>query len=171
MIRSFRGAVPRIAASAYVDHSAQVIGNVTIGERASIWPNATLRGDMNAISIGEETNIQDNSVLHVDAPDHPLVIGNRVTAGHSVVLHGCTIEDDALIGIGAIILNGARIGSGSIVAAGTLVVEGAQIPPNSMVMGVPGKIRREVTEEERERFRANAQRYVKLAQRFREEPS
>ncbi|MBM3811777.1 MAG: gamma carbonic anhydrase family protein [Acidimicrobiia bacterium] len=171
MIRSFRGAVPRIAASAYVDPSAQVIGNVTIGERASIWPNATLRGDMNQITIGEESNIQDNSVLHVDAPDYPLMIGNRVTAGHNVVLHGCTIEDDALIGIGAIILNGARIGAGSIIAAGTLVVEGAEIPPGSMVMGVPGKIRREVTEEERERFRANTQRYVQLAQRYREEPS
>jgi carbonic anhydrase/acetyltransferase-like protein (isoleucine patch superfamily) len=148
-----------------------VIGNVDIGERCSIWPNVTVRGDINRITIGEETNIQDNSVLHVDAPDHPLIIGKRVTAGHSVVLHGCTIEDDALIGIGSIILNGARIGAGCIIAAGSLIVEGAEIPPGSMVMGVPGKVRREVSAGEREKFKANAQRYVDLRQRYREEPA
>ncbi|MBK5291329.1 MAG: gamma carbonic anhydrase family protein [Acidobacteriia bacterium] len=171
MIRSFRGAVPKIAASAYIDESAQVIGKVTVGERVSIWPNTTLRGDMNQITIGDDSNIQDNSVCHVDAPDYPLVIGNRVTVGHSVVLHGCTVEDDALIGIGAIVLNGARIGTGSIIAAGALISEGAEIPPGSMVMGIPGKIRRQVSEEEREKFRLNAMRYVELGKRYKDEPS
>lgn len=171
MIRSYRGAVPQIAPSAYIDSSAQVIGNVAIGERSSVWCNATLRGDIQTITIGEESNVQDNSVLHVDAPDFPLVIGDRVTVGHSVVLHGCTVEDDCLIGIGAIILNGARIGRGSVIAAGALIAEGVVIPPESMVMGVPGKVRRQITEEEKERFRANAQHYVHTRQLYREEYS
>jgi carbonic anhydrase/acetyltransferase-like protein (isoleucine patch superfamily) len=171
MIRSYRGTLPQIAPSAYIDPSAQVIGNVAIGERSSVWCNATLRGDINRITIGEESNVQDNSVLHVDEPDFPLVIGDRVTVGHSVVLHGCTVEDDCLIGIGAIVLNGARIGQGSVVAAGALVPEGMAIPPDSLVMGVPGKVRRQVTDEEKVRFRDNAQHYVETRARYREEPS
>lgn len=171
MLRSYRGALPKVAPSAYIDPSAQVIGNVTIGERSSVWCNTTLRGDIQTITIGEESNVQDNSVLHVDAPDFPLVIGDRVTVGHSVVLHGCTVEDDCLIGIGAIVLNGAKIGRGSVIAAGALISEGTEIPPESMVMGVPGKIRRQVTPEEKERFRANAQHYVQTRERYREEPS
>jgi gamma-carbonic anhydrase len=169
MIRSYRGAIPKIAASAYIDPSAQVIGDVVVGERSSIWPNATLRGDVNFIRLGDETNVQDNSVLHVDAIEFPLVLGDRVTVGHSVVLHGCVVEDDALIGIGAIVLNGAKIGKGSVIAAGALVPEGMEIPPGSMVMGVPAKVRREVTEAEKDRFRANAQRYVSLRQTYLEE--
>ncbi|MBM3739694.1 MAG: gamma carbonic anhydrase family protein [Acidobacteria bacterium] len=169
MIRSYRGALPQIAPSAYIDPSAQVIGNVSIGERASVWCNTTLRGDIQSITIGEESNVQDNSVLHVDAPDFPLVIGDRVTVGHSVVLHGCTVEDDCLIGIGAIVLNGARIGAGSVIAASALIPEGMQVPPGSMVMGVPGKIRREVSEEEKVRFRENAQHYVETRQRYLDE--
>src|SRR6266849_6832156 len=125
MIRSFRGTAPRIAASAYIDPSAQIIGEVVIGERSSVWPNTSIRGDTGLITIGSESNIQDNSSLHLDA-GVPLTIGDRVTVGHGVMLHGCTIEDDALIGIGAIVLNGARIGSGSLVAAGALVPEGMQ---------------------------------------------
>ncbi len=171
MIRSYRGVTPQVAASAYVDPSAQVIGDVAIGERSSVWCNATLRGDVNRIRIGVESNIQDNSVLHVDEGDFPLLLGDRVTVGHSVVLHGCVVEDDSLVGIGAIILNGARIGRGSVVAAGALIPEGAQVPPGSLVMGVPGKVRREITAEERERFRVNAQHYVELRQFYREEPS
>jgi carbonic anhydrase/acetyltransferase-like protein (isoleucine patch superfamily) len=171
MIRSYRGALPRVAASAYVDPSAQVIGDVVIGERSSVWCSATLRGDVNSIRIGEDSNVQDNSVLHVDEGDFPLNIGNRVTIGHSVVLHGCTVEDDTLIGIGAIVLNGARIGKGSVIAAGALVAEGTEIPPGSLVMGVPGKVRREVSETERERFHLNWQHYVELCARYREEPS
>lgn len=171
MIRPYKGIVPRIAPSAYVDRSAQLIGDIVIGERSSVWPNATLRGDVNIIRIGDESNVQDNSVLHVDTDGFPLHIGNRVTVGHSVVLHGCVIEDDCLIGIGAIILNGAKIGRGSVIAASALIPEGMEIPPYSMVMGVPGKIRREVTPEERERFRVNAQHYVELCATYREEPA
>jgi gamma-carbonic anhydrase len=172
MIRAFRGKVPRVAASAYIDQSAQVIGDVTVGERSSLWPNVVARGDINSITIGEESNVQDNSVLHCDpGEEYRLVIGDRVTIGHLAMIHGCTIEEDSLIGIGAIILNGARVGRGSVVAAGALVPEGMQIPPGSMVMGVPGKIKRDVTPEEQQRFRDNAQRYVDNAKRFREEPS
>lgn len=169
MIRSYRGVLPKVAASAYIDPSAQVIGNVMVGERSSIWPNATLRGDVNTIRIGEETNVQDNSVLHVDEGPFPLTLGDRVTVGHSVVLHGCTVEDESLIGIGAVVLNGVVVGAGSVIAAGAVVPEGMQIPPGSMVMGVPAKIRREVTAEEKERFRVNAQHYVKARGIYKEE--
>jgi len=169
MIRAYRGKAPAIAASAYVDPSAQVIGDVTVGERSSLWPHVAARGDVHFIRIGAETNIQDNSVLHCDAPDFPLVIGDRVTVGHRVVLHGCTVEDDALIGIGAIVLNGARIGKGSVVAAGALVPEAMEVPPGAMVMGVPARIRRQATGEEQQRFRLNCQHYVELCRIYREE--
>ena len=171
MIRSYRGVVPKIAASAYIDQSAQVIGDVVVGERSSIWPNVTARGDVNSIRIGDETNIQDNCVLHCDAGLYPLNIGNRVTVGHLAMLHGCTIEDDCLIGIGAVVLNGAKIGNGTVIAAGAVVPEGAEVPPLSMVMGVPAKVMRSITGEERERFRSNAQHYVEAAQIYREEPA
>ena len=169
MIRSFRGKRPRVAASAYIDPSAQVIGDVSLGERSSIWPNAVVRGDVNAILIGDESNVQDNCVLHGDDGIPPLTIGNRVTVGHSVVLHGCQIEDDCLIGIGAVILNNARIGAGSVVAAGALVTEGMQIPAGSMAMGVPAKVRREVSADERDRFRVNAHHYVELCAQYKQE--
>jgi carbonic anhydrase/acetyltransferase-like protein (isoleucine patch superfamily) len=171
MIRAYRGNVPKIAASAYIDPSAQVIGNVHVGERSSIWPNVTARGDVNSIHIGDETNIQDNSVLHCDAGLFPLNIGNRVTVGHLVMLHGCTIEDDCLIGIGAVVLNGAKIGTGSVVAAGAVVPEGAEVPPHSMVMGVPAKVKRPLTDAERERFSQNAKHYVDAARIYRDEPA
>ena len=157
--------------TSYVDPSAQVIGDVVIGERSSIWPNVSARGDTNVIRIGDETNIQDNSVLHCDPDPFALHIGDRVTVGHMAMLHGCTIEDDCLIGIGAVVLNGAKIGKGSVIAAGAVVPEGAEIPAGSMAMGVPAKVKRQVTEEERERFRANARHYVEAAQAYREEPA
>lgn len=171
MIRAYRGVVPKIAASCYIDPSAQVIGDVGVGENSSIWPNATIRGDVNYIRIGDESNVQDNCVLHVEHDVYPLIIGNRVTVGHSVTLHGCVIEDDCLIGIGAIILNGAKVGAGSVIAAGALVPERMEIPAGSMVMGMPAKVKREVTEREKERFRQNAQNYVRYRQTYREEPS
>ncbi len=171
MIRAYRGAVPKIAPSAYIDPSAQVIGNVEVGERSSIWPNVTARGDVNTIRIGSDSNIQDNSCLHCDEGPFPLIVGDRVTVGHMVMLHGCTVEDDCLIGIGSVILNGARIGTGSVVAAGAVVPEGSEIPPGSMVMGVPGKVKRQLTDEERGRFQQNAKHYVESARIFREEPS
>lgn len=170
MIRPFQGTLPQIHPTVWVDPTATVIGHVTIGPRSSVWPNAVLRGDVNNISIGEETNVQDGSVLHVEHALHELILGDRVTVGHSVVLHGCTVEDDCLIGIGAIVLNGARIGKGSVVAAGALVPEGMEIPPGSLAMGVPAKVRRDVTPEEQERFRVNAQHYVELSEKYRNEP-
>lgn len=169
MIRAYRGALPQIAPSAYVDDSAHVIGNVAIGERASVWPNCTIRGDVNSITIGDETNIQDNSTLHCDEGLFPLVIGNGVTVGHQAMLHGCTIEDECLIGIAAVVLNGARIGKGSVVAAAALVPEGATIPPYSLAMGVPAKVRRGITLDEAERFRLNTQHYVELSKIYRAE--
>jgi carbonic anhydrase/acetyltransferase-like protein (isoleucine patch superfamily) len=171
MLRAYRGALPQVAASAYIDPSAQVIGRAKIGERSSVWPNVTIRADVNSITIGEESNIQDNSCLHCDEGAFALVIGNRVTVGHSVTLHGCVIEDDCLIGIGAVVLNGARIGRGSVIAAGALVPEGAIIAPGSLMMGVPAKLRRQVTPEEEERFRINLQHYIDLCRIYREEPA
>ena len=167
MIRTFRGLAPTVATSAYIDPSAQVIGDVVIGERTSVWPCAALRGDTAPIRIGDEVSIQDNSVLHPDI-GFPLTIGNRVTVGHLVMLHGCTIEDDSLIGIGSIILNGAKIGKGSVVAAGALVPEGMEVPPSTLVMGVPAKVKRAVTADERARFDEGVQHYVEKAATYRE---
>jgi carbonic anhydrase/acetyltransferase-like protein (isoleucine patch superfamily) len=171
MIRAYRGVVPKIAASAYIDPSAQVIGDVVIGEESSVWPNATIRGDVNHIRIGNQTNIQDNTVIHVEHDVYPTILGDRVTVGHSVTLHGCVIEDDCLIGIGAIVLNGAKIGRGAVIAAGALVPERMEVPPGSMVMGVPAKVKRALTSEEVERFRENAQNYVQYRATYRDEPS
>ena len=161
--------MPRIAASAYIDPSAQIIGDVTIGERSSVWPNVSIRGDVNYVRVGDETSIQDNCVLLVERDVHPCLVGNRVTVGHSVVLHGCQVEEDALIGIGAIVLNGAKIGAGAVVAAGALVPEGMEVPPETLVMGAPAKVRRSVTAEEKERFRKNCDNYVKITAIYKDE--
>ncbi len=165
MLRKYRGVMPSVAASAYVDPSAVVIGDVVIGEHSSVWPNVTVRGDTARISIGAETSIQDNSVLHADE-GIPCTVGNRVTVGHLVMLHGCTVEDDALIGIGAIVLNKARIGKGSVVAAGSLIPEGMEVPANTLVMGVPAKPKRAVTPEEQTRFAEGMKHYVEKAAIF-----
>jgi len=169
MIRAYRGVSPKVAASAYVDSSAQVIGDVWIGERSSIWPNTTVRGDVNSIRIGEESNVQDNSCLHVQRGEWPTILGDRVTVAHSATLHGCVVEDDCLIGIGAIVLNGARVGAGSIIAAGALVPEGMQIPPGSVVMGVPARVRRAVTETDTARIRRHAANYIRYREMYKEE--
>jgi carbonic anhydrase/acetyltransferase-like protein (isoleucine patch superfamily) len=161
--------MPRIAGSAYIDSSAQVIGDVVIGERSSIWLNVSMRGDVNYIRVGDETSIQDNTVLHVDHDLYPCIVGNRVTVGHRVVLHGCEVADDVLIGIGAVVLNGAKIGRGAVVAAGALVPEGMEIPANTVAMGMPAKLRREVTSEEQERFRKNCNNYVRITAIYKEE--
>jgi carbonic anhydrase/acetyltransferase-like protein (isoleucine patch superfamily) len=147
--------------SAFVDQSAQVIGDVTIGPESSIWMNAVVRGDVNAIRIGARTNIQDGTIVHVQGGTHPTVVGDEVTVGHGVNLHGCIVEDRCLIGMGAILLNGSRIGAGSIVAAGTLVPQGMEVPPGSMVMGVPAKVRRPLTAEERATLEKSAAGYVR----------
>lgn len=169
MIRAHRGILPRIAASAYIDPSAQVIGDVAVGERSSIWPNVTVRGDVNSIRIGEETNIQDNCVLHGQLGEYEVILGDRVTVGHSAVLHGCVVEDDCLIGIGAIVLNGARIGRGSVVAAGALIPEGMEVPPGSLALGMPAKACRQLTGQERERFRRHYTNYLRYSQEYKEE--
>jgi carbonic anhydrase/acetyltransferase-like protein (isoleucine patch superfamily) len=169
LIRSYRGHTPQIAATAYIDPAAVIIGDVTIGEHASVWPGAVIRGDVHWIRIGARTNIQDNSVLHVMGDDHPLTIGDGVTVGHGVILHGCTVESRCLIGMGSIILNGAKIGTGSIVAAGTLVAEGTVVPPGSLFMGHPGKFRRALTAEDLESLDRYAARYVEYKETYKSE--
>ena len=169
MIRAYHGRTPQVAASAYVDAAATVIGDVQIGEESSVWPGVVIRGDVHYVRIGARTNVQDGSVLHVMRDEHPLVLGDNVTIGHGVVLHGCTIESRCLIGMGAIILNGARIGTGSIVAAGTLVTEGMIVPTGSLVMGHPGKVKRALTEADQKSINDYAQRYVEYKNTYVEE--
>ena len=171
MIRSFKGVWPKLGEGVFVDASAQVIGDVELGEHSSVWMNAVVRGDVNTIRIGSHTNIQDNCVVHVDRDTHPTVVGDYVTVGHSVTLHGCSVDDLCLIGMGAVILNGAHIGSESIVAAGALIPEGAEIPPRSLVMGAPGKVRRAVTDKEREGFKESADGYVEYKETYLREGS
>ncbi|HKZ31181.1 MAG TPA: gamma carbonic anhydrase family protein [Vicinamibacteria bacterium] len=166
MIRAYKGIRPALGARAYVDPSAQVIGAVELGEDASVWMNTVVRGDVNRIRVGARTNIQDNCVLHVTA-QHPTVLAEDVTVGHSVTLHGCAVERLCLVGIGAIVLNGAVLGEESIVAAGALVPEGMQVPPRSLVMGTPAKVRREVTEDERAGLRRYAENYVRYKDEYR----
>ena len=167
MIRSFRGARPAIAPSAYIDPTAVLIGNVSVGDRSSVWCNVTVRADTSSVSIGSRTNIQDNSCLHEDE-DAPLRIGDRVVVGHSCTVHGCDVGDDCLIGMGSTILSKARIGAGSIVAAGAVVLGGTEGPPRSLVAGIPAKVKRPVTGAEIEATRENAARYVELAAQHRE---
>lgn len=168
MIRAIRGRRPAVAESAYIDESAQVIGDATLGELTSVWPNVTIRADIAPVKIGKGSNIQDNSCLHVDN-DAPVEIGEYVVVGHSCTVHGCTIGDGCLIGMGAIILSGAKIGAGSIVGAGALVLENQEIPPRSVVLGAPGKVRREVTDEQLAGIRDNAERYVRLSREYLQE--
>ena len=149
-----------MAASAFVDESAQVIGEVTIGEESSLWMNVVVRGDVHWIRIGDRTNLQDGTIVHVMRGSHPTEIGDEVTIGHAAVIHGCTIQPRCLIGMGAIVLNGADIGADSIVAAGALVPEGLRIAPRSLVMGTPARVRRPLTNDEVATIRDYAARYV-----------
>ncbi len=171
MSRAHRGISPKVAVSAYIDLSAQVIGDVEVGERASVWCNASVRGDVHRIRIGEESNVQDNCVLHGERGKWPVIVGKRVTIGHSAILHGCVVEDDCLIGVGAVVLNGSRIGAGAVVAAGALVPEGMEVPPNTVVMGSPAERQRDVRPEERERFRQSNRNYVGYGQQYLDEES
>ena len=152
--------MPRVHPSAFIDASAQVIGDVEIGEESSVWMCVVVRGDVNRIRIGRRSNIQDGTIVHVMKDTHPTVIGDDVTVGHAAVVHGCTIEDRCLIGMGAILLNGVHVGSGSIIAAGTLVPEGTQVPPRSLVMGSPGKVRRTLSDADLDEIQMYADRYV-----------
>jgi carbonic anhydrase/acetyltransferase-like protein (isoleucine patch superfamily) len=160
MLRPFRSVHPKVHPSAFVDPSAQVIGDVEIGEESSVWMNVVIRGDVNVIRIGNRTNIQDGSVIHVMRDTHAATIGSEVTVGHAAVLHGCTIHDRVLVGMGAIVLNGAEIGEDSIVAAGTLVTEGKRFPPRSLLMGRPAVVKRELSDADVRSIRDYAGRYV-----------
>lgn len=158
--------MPTIHPTAFVHPLAYVAGDVTLGARVSVWPTAVIRGDSDKITIGDESNVQDGTVVHVD-DGVPTIIGRRVGIGHRAIIHGATIEDGCLIGMGAILLNGVRVGTGSIVAAGAVCPEGMEIPPNSLVIGVPGKVRRETTDLERERIRRTVDAYLELQDRHR----
>ena len=167
-VLAFEGAVPQFGESVFVAPGASVVGNVSCGDRVSIWYSTVVRGDVNRIEIGADSNIQDGAVLHGTLGEWPVVIGERVSIGHRATVHGCVLEDDVLIGIGATVLDGARVGRGSLIAAGALVREGEVVPPNSLVVGVPGKVRRELTEREVEILRRTPGRYRDLARSTRE---
>jgi gamma-carbonic anhydrase len=170
MIRPFRGVHPQIAISAYVDVSAQVIGDVHLGEQSSVWCNAVLRGDMYYIRIGDRTNVQDNCVVHTRTGSHPTILEDEVTVGHSVTLHGCYVEHGALIGIGSIVLDDARVGSQSLVAAGSLISPGTIIPPRSLVMGIPARVKRPLTDEEVAGLDAFWKNYVDYVPKYKNDP-
>ena len=170
MLRSYQGAFPLVPASCYIDPSAQVIGDVVLGDQASIWMNAVVRGDVNSIRIGARSNVQDCAVLHGMRHLYPVIIGEMVTIGHNATVHGCVIEDEVLVGIGAVILNNARIGEGSIIAAGAVIPEQTIIPPNSLVAGVPGKVKRNLGEEDRKTILKYAQNYLDYTKIYLSEP-
>jgi len=160
MIRGYQGKIPKIPSSCYVDVSAQVIGDVVLGENSSVWMNAVVRGDVHSIRIGANSNVQDCSVLHGMRYKHPVEVGDYVTIGHNVTVHGCTIEDACLIGMGAVILNGARIGEGSIIAAGALIPEGTIVPPRTLWAGLPAKQRRALSDADHEMILMYARNYL-----------
>lgn len=160
MIRRYQGRTPQIPASCYVDQSAQVIGDVALGEHSSVWMNAVLRGDVHSIRVGSNSNVQDCAVLHGQRNLYSVTVGDWVTIGHNATVHGCTVEDAVLIGMGVTILNDCRIGEGSIIAAGCVLPEHTVVPPRTLWAGVPGKMRRELGEEDRKLILQYAQNYL-----------
>jgi carbonic anhydrase/acetyltransferase-like protein (isoleucine patch superfamily) len=169
MIRSYQGHMPVIPESCYVDVSAQVLGDVVLGEHSSVWMNAVVRGDVNSIRVGAHSNIQDCVVVHGMRYLYPVIVGDWVTIGHNATVHGCVIEDTCLIGIGAVILNNAQIGEGSIIAAGAVVAENAKIPPRSLVAGIPGKVRRELNSDDRDMILKYGRNYLDYTKIYLEE--
>lgn len=167
ILKPFQGKSPKIDPTAWIAENAVVIGDVTIGPRASIWYHAVLRGDTGRIVIGEETNIQDGAILHAETVQGPCLIGRRVTIGHNAVVHGCVVEDDVLIGIGATVLSYAKIGAGSLIAAGALIKENEQVPPRTLMVGVPAKPRGMVTDERLTQIKLSAEHYLELAEEYR----
>ncbi|MCM3688907.1 gamma carbonic anhydrase family protein [Kocuria rosea] len=161
------GHAPRIDPSAFVAPTATVVGDVELGPGTGVFYGAVVRGDRSSVRLGARSNLQDNVVVHSD-PEHPCTIGTGVSVGHGAVVHGCTVEDDVLVGMNATVLNGAVIGAGSLVAAGAVVLEGTVVPPRSLVAGVPARVRRELTEQEQEKVRANARTYVQLSAEHRQ---
>ena len=169
MIRSYQGHTPVIPESCYIDVSAEVLGDVVLGEHSSIWMNAVVRGDVNSIRIGVNSNIQDCAVLHGMRYLYPVIVGDYVTIGHNATVHGCVVEDACLIGIGAVILNNAHIGEGSIIAAGAVISENTKIPAKSLVAGVPGKVRRELNSDDRDMILKYARNYLDYTRIYLEE--
>ena len=169
MIRSYKKHTPVIPESCYIDPSAQVIGDVVLGEQASIWMNAVVRGDVHSIRIGARSNVQDCAVLHGMRHLYPVHVGEDVSIGHNATVHGCVVEDNCLIGIGAIVLNNARIGEGSIIAAGCVIPEGLVIPPRSLVTGVPGKVRRAITDADYDLIRMYSKNYLDYSADYKRE--
>ncbi len=170
MIRPFRGISPQIHQTAFIADSAQVIGDVHVGEQASIWFGTVVRGDMFHIRIGDRTNVQDNCVLHTRTGEKPTILEDEVTVGHSVTLHGCYVEHCSLIGIGSIVLDDVRVGAQSLVAAGSLISPGTIIPPRSLVMGMPARVKRPLTDEEVANLATYWQNYVKYSKYYLAEP-
>ncbi len=166
MIRQFSGIQPQIHQTAFIADSAQIIGDVHVGSESSVWFNTVVRGDMFYIRIGDRTNVQDNSVIHTRTGSHPTVLEDEVTVGHSVTLHGCHVERGSLIGIGSILLDDVRIGAYSLVAAGSLVSPGTIIPPRSLVMGIPARVKRSLTDEEVSGLDTFWQNYVKYSKLY-----
>ena len=171
MIRSYQGRMPQIPASCYVDPSAQIIGDVILGEHSSVWVNAVLRGDVHSIRVGANSNVQDCSVLHGQRNLYPVIVGDWVTIGHNATVHGCVVEDAVLIGIGARVLNNCLIGEGSLIASGAVVPEGTQVPPRTLWAGVPAKLRRELSEADRAKILEYAQNYLDYTEIFLKEPA
>jgi carbonic anhydrase/acetyltransferase-like protein (isoleucine patch superfamily) len=170
VIRGHAGIHPTIGRGVFLAETCAVIGDVVIGEESSIWYSTVVRGDVMPIRIGARTSIQDNAVIHVTSERFGTTIGNDCTIGHSAIIHACTVEDFCLVGMGAILLDGCRVGRGSLIGAGALVTPGTDIPPNSLVVGSPAKVKREVNEKEREQISYGASHYVELARRYLAEP-
>lgn len=167
MNRSYKGIEPRIHETAYVSQGCTIVGDVEIGEDASVWFGSVLRGDVNYIRIGARTNIQDQTIIHVSSKGLPTIVEEEVTVGHRVTLHACYVERGCLIGIGAILMDGVRVGANSIVGAGTLLTPGTQIPPRSLVIGSPGRVKRELTDEELASLEQSWRNYVELKDQYR----
>ena len=171
MIRSYQGNLPQIPASCYVDLSAQLIGDVTLGEHSSVWMNAVLRGDVHSIRVGANSNVQDCAVLHGQRNLYAVIVGDWVTIGHNATVHGCVVEDEVVIGMGATILNNSRIGSGSIVAAGAVVPENTVVPPKTLWAGVPAKLRRNLSATDRDLILEYARNYLDYVEIYLREPA
>src|ERR1700735_1747466 len=170
MIRSYQGRTPQVPDTCYVDQSAQLIGDVTLGEHSSAWMNAVLRGDVNSIRVGSNSNVQDCAVLHGPRNLSPVIVGPWATIGHNATVHGCVVEDECLIGIGACVLNDCRIGAGSIIASGAVVPEHTVVPPRTLWAGVPARLRRELTDKDRALILEYAQNYLDYTQFYLSEP-
>ena len=170
MIRSYQGRLPQIPANCYVDLSAQLIGDVTLGEQSSVWMNAVLRGDVHSIRVGAKSNVQDCAVLHGQRNLYPVIVGDWVTIGHNATVHGCVVEDEVVIGMGATVLNDCRVGSGSIIAAGAVLPEHTVVPPRTLWAGVPAKLRRDLSDGDRALILEYAQNYLDYVEIYLNEP-